>query len=167
VVGTLKLIDFASHVIVCDDTIEALFIHISIIKGQCQSIGSKPSSTTNPMQVSIWLWISLSAWYVKVDDKLSLGHINTSSNQISCNEHIDLLLSESLHSAVSLLLRHLGEHDVGFEICLSQNSMHGLCKFFSVNKDEGLSQFANCKDLFDEFDFLALLTLHHILPDRL
>ena len=119
------------------------------------------------MKVSIWLWISLSAWHVKVDDKLRLGHINTSGNQISCNQDIDLLLSESLHCAVSLLLRHLGEHDVGLQICLSQNSVHGLGEFFSVNKYEGLGQLTDCKDLLDEVNFLALLTLHHVLPDGL
>ena len=87
-----------------DDSIEALLVHFSIIESESQSIRSESSSTADSMQVGVWLRVALSAWHVKVDDQLSLRHINTSGNQISSDKHIDLLLSETLHSVVSLLL---------------------------------------------------------------
>ena len=117
------------------------------------------------MQVGIWLSHLVSLRHVEVDDQLGLRYVNTSGDQVGCNEHIDLLLSESVHRRVSLLLRHLTEHDIRFKVCRSQHSVHCLCELLGVHKDEGLSKLTESEDLLDEVELLALLTLHDILLD--
>jgi len=86
-----------------DDFVKILFILISVVYGESYTISTKSTSSSNSMQVSVWIWAIVDSWHIKVYNQLSLLNIDTSSNQISCDQYIYLLLSEFLHYSISLL----------------------------------------------------------------
>lgn len=166
-VTPLELIDLTCHVVVADDSIQAPLVHFSVIESKCHSVCAEPSGTANSVQVCVWLWLTASAWHIEVDDQLSLGHVDTSSDQVSSDEHVDLLLSETLHGAVSLVFRHLGEHNIRLQICFSEHSVNNFSKILRVHENESLGELANIENLFNKINFLSLLTFHDVLLDGL
>jgi len=97
------------------------------------SLSTETTSSTDSVDVVLLLDGEL-----VVDDETNLLDINTSSKQVSGNEHTYGTLSELLHDNISLDLVHLSVHDADSEFLLS----HGLLKFFdslfSVTVNESL-----------------------------
>ena len=69
------------------------------------SLSTETTSSTDSVNVVLLLDGEL-----VVDDETNLLHINTSSKQVSGDEHADGSLSELLHDDVSLDLVHLSVH---------------------------------------------------------
>jgi len=97
------------------------------------SLSTETSSSTNSMDVVLLLDGEL-----VVDDETNLLHINTSSKQVSGDEHADGSLSELLHDDVSLDLVHLSVHDADSEFLLSHNLLELFDSLLSVTVNESL-----------------------------
>lgn len=97
-----------AHIVVLYDVIKMLLVYLPIINGEGDTLGTEPASSSDPMKVDLWigyrLVVELYHWHVIVDDKLCLRHIDTSSNHIGCNQHVNVLVSELLNGVVTLLL---------------------------------------------------------------
>jgi len=146
-----------------------LLVHVSIIDRKCNSLLAESACSSDPMQVGLRISansaVDLLLWHVVVDDELDLWHVDTSGNQVGSDQHIDLLLSELLDGAVSLLFRHLGEHNVGRVPGLSQPSVDLLSEVQAVDEDEGLGHLTALEDVFDEVQLLLWLASHSVLLD--
>jgi hypothetical protein len=57
-----------SHVVKFDNFIKILLILFSIINGQSYSISTESTSSSDSMQVCIWIWAFIYGWYIEVDD---------------------------------------------------------------------------------------------------
>merc|ERR1719474_2501538 len=92
---------------------------IVLDKVDCNTLTAEPSRPSNPMDVELTV-----VGKVVVDDKRHLLHVDTTSPDVSSDQHSALAAPELLHDGVSLLLRHVSVHrahgEVGFPHLLSQ-----------------------------------------------
>jgi len=147
-------------------------VDFSIINRHCNTLYTESSSSTNSMQVCFRIGLglaiqSLSGWYIIIDNQLCLWDVNTSSDEIGGDEHVNLLVSKLLNSLVTLFFRHFREHDEGVEACLSQHLVHSLSIVFGIDEYECLCRFAYFEYFFQEVQLFTLFTLVLKLPNML
>ena len=97
------------------------------------SLLAETTSSTDSVDV-----VLLSEWKLVVDDQANLLHINTSSEQISCDEHANGSLTELLHDDVSLDLVHLSVHDRDGEVLFGHDLFEFLDTLLCVAINESL-----------------------------
>ena len=146
-----------------DNGIKMSLVNLSIIDRHCNTLNTESSSSTNSMQVCFGISLrpsicSLSWWNIIIDNQLCLWDVNTSSDEISGDQHVNLLVSKLLDSLVTLLFGHFGEHDEGMEACLSQHLMYSLCIVFWIYENECLSRFTYFEYFFQEVQLFTLFT---------
>jgi len=118
-----------------NNRVKVSLINFSIVDSHCNTLDTESSSSTNSMEVcfgigfGLTVW-ALGRWYIIIDNQLCLRDVNTSSNEIGCDQHINLLVSKLLDCLVTLIFRHFGEHDEGVEACLSQHFMNSFSIVF-------------------------------------
>lgn len=105
--------------------------------------------------------------HIKIDHQLSLWDVDSSSDQISCDQNLDFLFSKFVHCYISFFFVHFWEHDVRIESCLLEVLVNSICKSFSVYKNEGLCSLTSYENLFDKINLLLFLYLKNVLLDVL
>ena len=145
-------------------TVEVLLVDVSVPKSQRDTVGAKPSSPANPVEVSFMISALLTVsrshvGHIVVDHELGLWHIDTPCDDVGGDQHIDVTVAEALDGCISLLVRHLGEHDVRLKTLLAQNLVDCVCEVLGVDEDVSLSHLTGLEDLLDEIELLTLLAL--------
>ena len=107
-VWTLEWVHESLHAIEFQNLVEVFFVNISVVKCKCNSLLSESSCSSNSVEVGLWVsdslsFVSSSLGHIIVNDQFDLWNIQPSSSDISCNECVDLLTSESFNDFVSLL----------------------------------------------------------------
>ena len=95
-----------------------------------------------------------------VDNQLSIWNINTSGNNIGCNEYINLTFSKLLHNLVSLCWGHITEKNKWCIFCFQQSFMNPQSKILWIHENERLSHSQRVKNALDKLKLLFGLTLH-------
>lgn len=118
------------------------------------------------VSLNIGLLALVGCWYIVIDDQLSLRDVDTSCNQIGCDQHLNFLFSELMHDFISLLFVHPREHNECFEPSLIERFMDSDGKILGVNENESLRTFTRYEHLFDKVKLLLLLNSVNVLLNR-
>ena len=166
-IWALELVHMAAHIIMLDNIIKVLLVNISVVDCQCDTLCSETACSTDSVQVDLRvrdsLVIKLYHWHIIVDNQLCLRYVNTSRDHVRRDQYVDVLVTELFNRRITLLLGHLGEHDVRFEVVLGEESVDLLGEVPRVHEYESLRRLTRLKDILDEIEFLLRLALHVIL----
>lgn len=115
-----------------DDVVQMFLVLRPVIDCQCDSLCAKSARSSNPVQVDLWIRhrFVLEFYYrhIVVNHKLSLRHIDTSSNHIRSYQYVNVLITELLNCSITLLLGHLGKHNVRFEVVFGKQVVDLFCE---------------------------------------
>lgn len=104
------------HFIVIHNFIQVFLVDITVIDRKGDTWLPEATGSANTMHVGFGicqgLILELGGRHVIVDDQLGFWNVDTTSDHVGCNEHVDLLVLELRHCLVTFLLGHFGEHDV-------------------------------------------------------
>lgn len=148
---------------VLDDVINEAFVDIPIVDSDSDTLSAEAPGTANPVEEVLMVGDlafavrSSLGRHIIVDDELSLWNVHTTGNDVGRDKHVDLLVAEPVHDVVTLLRRHLTEHDVALVAGLVEYGVDLLGEIFRVNEDEGLRHLAYLEHVLDEIKFLPRL----------
>lgn len=118
--GSIKLVHVPTHIVVARDVVQVLLVDRSVVDRQSDTLSAESARTTDTMEVDLRvgdrLVVELDYRHVVVYHELRLGHVDTSCDHVGRDQHVDVLVPELLNGGITLLLGHLGEHDVGLEV---------------------------------------------------
>ena len=97
-------------------------------------------------------------WHIEINDNLDLRDIDTTGEQICCDNHTDLIFAELSDHFITLLRTHISEDDSRLEILSSHHGVKTVCVGLGVDEDDCLSHLAYVEDLLEEVRLLTLLT---------
>lgn len=168
VLGPLKLVHLALHVVVLSNLVKVLLILFTVVDSHSDTLAPETTSAANPVDIGLRVSFphavgEMEGGHIKVDDNFDLRHINTPGKHICCDDHVDLTLAEFVHDQVSFLPAHLTEHDCGLVVILAQSVLHEFTELLCVDEDDCLGQGASVENIHDEFDLLFGLTFELVL----
>ena len=97
-------------------------------------------------------------WHIEINDNLDLRDIDTTGEQICCDNHTDLIFTELSDHFITLLRTHISKDDSRLEIFSSHHGVKTVSVGLGVDEDDCLSHLAYIEDLLEEVRLLALLT---------
>mmetsp|Transcript_24462 Transcript_24462/g.37932 ORF Transcript_24462/g.37932 Transcript_24462/m.37932 type:complete len:205 (+) Transcript_24462:63-677(+) len=170
-VGSLQLFKVHAAVVVGNNIIEQLLIDVSVPDRKSNSGLAEATASSNSVlvlfDISNLLVVHFLGRNVVVDHELNLRHIDTSSDNVGSDKHVDLLVSELLHGIVTLFLSHPAEHDVRRQAILPELLVDDFGEVLGVDEDESLGHCASLEHIHDEFQLLPGLALQVVLLDVL
>ena len=97
-----------------NDLPKGLLVLIAIKNCQCKACVTEAPWSTDSVQVIFEIWdyfpiLSLNR-YIKIDHKLDLMHVETSWQEICCDNCVHFSSAEVLNVLISLLYRHSSEN---------------------------------------------------------
>ena len=113
----LKCVHLVVHLVLIQNLLQVLFVLISVIDRQRNTLESKSACSANSVQVVLSVAnplvaaTSLPRRHIKVDDDLGLGHVNAPSKHVCRDDHAHLSRSELGNHLITLLIAHLTEDD--------------------------------------------------------
>ena len=159
-----QLLYGALHIVMSNDIVEVLLVHLTVVKCESDTVDAETSSSTDSMEVCLGIRCSSltieGGGNIIINDELRLKNVNTSGEHVGSNKHVDLLVAELPDGFITLLICHVGEHEIRCETLLSKFSMHGLGKLLGVHEDECLRHLTSLEDFLDEIELLTRLALH-------
>jgi len=147
-----------------ENLFQVALVFITIIQGDCDTLRTKSSCSTDSVEIVLRVADSLSVWSlglsrdIKVDNELDLRDIDTSCEQISCDDDADLSSAELGNHFVTLLNAHVSEDDARLVALSTHHGVEAVCVVLCVHKNNSLGHFANVENLLDEIRLLALLS---------
>ena len=97
-------------------------------------------------------------WNIEINDNLDLRDVDTTSEQICCDNHTDLIFAELSDHFITLLRAHVSKDDSRLEILSSHHGMKTVGVCLGVDEDDSLGHLTNVEDLFEEVGLLTLCT---------
>ena len=97
-------------------------------------------------------------WHIEINDNLDLRDIDTTGEQICCDNHTDLILAELSDHFITLLRTHISKDDSRLEILSSHHGVKTVSIGLGVDEDDCLGHLAHVEDLFEEVRLLTLST---------
>ena len=146
-----------------EDLIQVALIFVAIVQGDCDTLRTKSSCSTDSVQIVLRIADSLSVWTlglsrdIEVDHELDLGNIDTSCEQISSDDDADFTGAELRNHFVTLLNAHVTEDDARLVALSAHHGVEAVCVVLCVHKNDSLGHLANVENLLDEIRLLALL----------
>jgi len=144
--------------------LKVLAIIITVVNGDCDTLSTESSRTTNSVQVVLRVTdplVSTTAYslcgYVEIDNDLNFWHVDTSCKHIGSDDDADFSSSEFFYHFITLLMAHITKNDGRLQVFASQCLMQTICVRLGIDKDNRLCHLANIEDFFDKLRFLSLL----------
>ena len=164
VAATFQWLALALHVIVVKDLIKVNLVLISVVDAHSEALDSESAGSSDSVHIVFKVSMLISTWslcwHIEVDNNLDLWHVNTSSEQVSRDDHADLTRAELLNHLISLTGIHISKDDGRLEVSLSHHVVQSLSELPRVHEDHCLGHLAHSEDLLNELWLLAWLTSH-------
>lgn len=111
---------------------EGLLLHVP--EGDASSLLTGSGGSTGAMDISFDI-----LWGLDLDDQVDVGNVETARCNIGRNEHLELLLLESLESDLTLSLSNIAMHDLEILLDLvGEDQLVGLC--LGLTEDNSLAE---------------------------
>jgi len=128
VIHVCALVDGWWHIFNLDlestlDSLHNVVIFLAWNERDGKTLGSESSCSTNSVEILVWLM-----WHVKINDDVDFFNINTSCEQVCCNQNSKFDLFELIINGISLFLWEISV------ACFSWESFFfdDLTKFFGI-----------------------------------
>ena len=147
-----------------ENLIQVALVFVTIVQGDCDTLRTKSSCSTDSVEIVLRVADSLSVWTlglsrdIKVDNELDLRDIDTSCEQISSDDDADLSSAELGNHFVTLLNAHVTEDDARLVALSAHHGVEAVSVVLCVHKNDSLGHLANVENLLDEIRLLALLS---------
>merc|ERR1712203_775251 len=139
--------------------IQGLSVRLVADEGDGQTLGTKPASPSNSVQVSVSV-----LWHVVVEDDVDALDIHATAKQVGGNQDSLLEVLELLVPGQPLLLAHPPVDGDGGEVLLNQQLSQGHAALHRLDEDDHLVELQHIKKLKQLPVLLRVLQLDVVLP---